>query len=101
MSLWSNSESPSVMVKDHAVKRMMERGIFKSDILEILHHGEMIENYPSDFPYPSCLMFKVVNDKPLHLVAAYNQKDNEIIIITAYIPDENTFDSDFKTRKKN
>lgn len=99
MSLWRH-KSTSVLVKDHAAKRMMERDIFKSDILEVLNEGQEIEQYPDDFPYPSSLLFKIVDNRPIHVVAAFNQKENQIIIITTYIPDEATFESDYITRKK-
>jgi hypothetical protein len=99
MGLW-RYKSTSVLVKDHAARRMMERGIFKSDILEVLNEGKEIEEYPNDFPYPSSLLFKIVDDRPIHIVAAFNRKENQIIIITTYIPDEDTFESDHITRKK-
>jgi len=51
MNRWKD-KSPSVFVKDHAAIRMLERGIFKSDILAVLTEGMVIEDYPDDFPYP-------------------------------------------------
>ena len=100
MSLWKGISGTTVLVKDHAVTRMMERNIFKSDILSVLYDGEVLEDYPTDFPYPSCLMFKIVDSRPIHIVAAYNVTDKQIIVVTAYIPDTSTFESDFKTRKR-
>jgi len=99
MSRWKD-KSPSVTVKDHAARRMLERDILKSDILAVLNEGLEIESYPDDFPYPSSLLFKIVNDRPIHIVAAYNQSENQIIIITTYIPDQDTFEPDHITRKK-
>jgi len=51
-------------------------------------------------PYPSSLLFKIIDNRPIHIVAAYNEKENLIVIITTYIPDEDTFESDYITRKK-
>lgn len=90
----------NLLFKDHAVLRMFERDITKDEIKEIIEHGEVIEEYASDFPYPSSLMFKMINQKPVHIVVAHIESDNQEIIVTVYIPDSTNFESDFKTRKK-
>ena len=60
--------------------------------------GELIEEYPTDYPYPSCLVLgKSVHDKPLHAVIGIG--GGYIWIITAYFPDELKWENDFKTRK--
>lgn len=48
------------MVKDekiqwrgHMLKRMKQRGINISDVLECISNGEIIEQYENDYPYPS------------------------------------------------
>ncbi|MDL1982445.1 MAG: DUF4258 domain-containing protein [Deltaproteobacteria bacterium] len=39
--------------------------------------GEIIEEYPSDRPYPSCLIYgKTFRDDPVHSVWAYNQENH-------------------------
>ena len=83
----------------HALQRMMERGISRSDVKHILLQGEIIEHYPDDHPLPSALFLGFVNDKPLHVVAAIDSETNWCYIITAYRPDTATFENDFKTRK--
>lgn len=90
----------AIIFKDHAVMRMLERGISKQEALEVLNSGEVIEKYNDDFPYPSCLMFKMVNKRPLHIVVAENNSEKQKIIVTVYIPDSANFASDFKTRKQ-
>ena len=99
MSFWRGTATSSITIKDHAVRRMLERNIYKLDILDVLFEGEIIESYADDSPYPSCLIYKKVNEKPIHIVAAYNQLEDEIIIITAYVPDDSHFEIDYKTRK--
>ena len=79
---------------------MFERGISKKDIIEVIEQGEIIEQYKDDYPYPSCLMFKMVNHRPIHVVVENDIGEKKKIIITVYIPDKTTFKSDFKTRKK-
>jgi len=88
-----------VIFKDHAVIRMFERDIAKKEIIEVIEQGEVIERYEDDYPYPSCLIFKMVNNKPIHIVVANNGSENQKIIVTVYIPDNTNFEPDFKTRK--
>jgi len=42
----------------------------------VIFLGEIIEEYPNDYPLPSCLMF--YNDiKPLHVVLSYNETNQK------------------------
>jgi len=45
-------------------------------------------------------MFKFIDQRPIHVVVAENISETQKIIVTVYIPDFTTFESDFKTRKK-
>ena len=59
----------------------------------------MIEEYPDDFPNPSCLVFGyTVNGRILHVVTGCDNM--QIYIMTAYYPDLSKFEDDFKTRRK-
>ena len=61
--------------------------------------GEIIEQYPEDFPFPSCLIFGYTNnDKVLHVVAS--DEGTVSRIITAYFPNNEKFENDLKTRKE-
>ena len=51
-------------------------------------------------PYPSRLVFGWHNLRPLHVVVADNTDDGENIVITAYEPDPEEWEADFKRRKK-
>lgn len=63
-------------------------------------HGEIIENYPDDFPHPSCLIYGyTINDRSvIHVVVSCNREN--VGIITAYFPDSDEFENDLKTRKR-
>lgn len=78
---------------------MMERGIGRSEVKEVLLQGEIIEEYLYDKPFPSALVFGLVRSKPLHVVAALDPKNRVCHIITTYVPDSKHFEPDFKTRK--
>ena len=79
---------------------MLERDISRSDVKEVLLNGELISNYPKDKPFPSALFFKLVNGRPLHVVAAIDSHIGKVFIITAYEPSLEIFKKDFKTRRK-
>ena len=80
--------------------RMLYRDISKADLVSLLTDGEIIEDYPEDFPFPSKLVFKIINNRPLHAVIAFNIEKNEGIVVTLYEADSEHFEPDFKTRKK-
>ena len=88
-----------LIVKQHAAKRMDERGISVSDVEYTIMHGIIIEDYPDDLPYPSCLVLCAeVNGRPIHIVIS---SDGELIhLITAYVPDPNKWDDNFSKRRK-
>ena len=43
----------------HAAKRLEQRGILLKDIIECIKNGEIIEQYPDDYPFPSCLILGI------------------------------------------
>lgn len=83
----------------HVAQRIQERDISRHDVLNCIRTGEIIEDYPEDYPHPSCLVFgSTVNGATLHVVVGY---DFEFIyIITAYYPNILKFEADLKTRKE-
>ena len=84
----------------HCFERMQERDISRADVKNCILNGEIIEDYPNDFPYPSCLIFGyTIKEKVIHVVAG---SDGEYVyIITAYFPNKEKFEDDLKTRKEN
>ena len=82
----------------HSLDRFRERGIHISDIQNVLLYGEIIEQYPDDYPFPSCLELGLsIANRPLHVCCGVG--DNKLWIITAYYPDNSKWESDNKTRK--
>ena len=82
----------------HASARIQERGIERIDVLNCLMHGEIIEDYPDDFPYPSCLVYGyTMNNIIIHTVVGCD--DKYLYVITAYFPNTSKFEKDLKTRK--
>jgi hypothetical protein len=83
----------------HAIERMVERGITDDDVRQVLAEGKEIEGYPADYPYPSRLLLGWCGSRPIHVVAADNTADNEIIIVTVYEPDPDRWEPGFERRK--
>jgi hypothetical protein len=83
----------------HALSRMSQRGFEPADIHFALDNGTIIEQYPDDFPYPSCLIMALIDGRPVHVVAALNDAVQETIIVTVYEPDVQIWDNGFTRRK--
>lgn len=76
------------------------RKIEAEEIEEAICKGTIIEPYPDDPRGSSCLILGFSNpNRPLHVICGRLEED-EILIITAYEPDLNEWESDWKTRKK-
>lgn len=83
---------------DHVMKRLLLRGISQADVLQAIHSGEIIEDYPNDYPYPSCLLLGTdASGKALHVCCG--QGPSEVWMITSYHPDPDEWEADLKTRK--
>jgi hypothetical protein len=89
----------SVTTSLHAFKRMINRKISPEEIRDVVEHGEIIKTYPDDKPYPSLLLFKIVNKRPLHVVVGKNETNSECIIVTVYIAGDEFWQPDYKTKK--
>ena len=83
----------------HIAIRLQERGINPSDIKNCIQTGEVIEQYPDDHPYPSCLVLgSSVANKPLHVVIGFG--NGYLWLISSYFPSLDKWKPDFKTRKE-
>lgn len=88
-----------VITSLHAFRRMFERGIAPADVALVITTGETIKEYPDDKPYASKLIFKMLNNLPLHVVMAKDETGT-CIVITVYIPDTDIWNPDFRTKKQ-
>lgn len=83
----------------HVLRRMVERGIGRSEVFGAIIAGEVIEEYPDDSPYPSALLLGFVEGRPLHVVLAFDEAAPDMYIITAYEPSPDKFEPDWKARR--
>lgn len=84
----------------HAIQQMFARSISKENVKHVIRNGITVINYPDDKPYPSKLMLGFVNERPLHVVLANVKIEKTVIVITAYEPDKNIWQDDFRKRRK-
>ena len=83
----------------HAAKRLEQRGITLNDIIDCIKSGKIIEQYPGDYPFPSCLILGISSaNQILHTVLGSDLKT--LWIITAYHPDPSKWEPDNQTRKE-
>ena len=71
------------------------------EVLQALHAGEIIEEYPEDQPYPSCLIVgRTLTGRALHIVGALVPEESRFFIITTYQPDQDRWEMDFRRRRR-
>jgi hypothetical protein len=58
----------------------------------------VIEEYPDKTPYPSRLILGRYMGRSIHVVAANNVLDEELIVITVYEPDPAEWDAECRKR---
>ena len=91
-------ENGSIRWTGHILKRLMQRGIFQTSVVQAIHSGEIIEQYSDDYPYPSCLLLGTTEaGEALHIVCGIGE--GEVWLITTYHPDPDEWESDLKTRR--
>ena len=89
-----------VRITDHADEEAFDDGLTFDEIYFSVMHGEVIEDYPHDWPYPSCLiMGKNFSGEPIHSVWAYNPANRWTVLITVYRPNPEQW-IDWKMRIK-
>lgn len=84
----------------HALERMMERGISREIVKRVLLSGEIVEEYPDDKPFPTALFLGWFKGEPFHVVTAFDSVSDYCFIVTAYEPDLDHFEPDYRTRRK-
>ena len=93
-------ECESIKWRRHALERMLERSVSRAMVKQVIKYGKVIENYDSDQPFPSKLLFAVIGDIPLHVVLGKDPLTEGCYVITAYSPTNEYFEDDFITRKR-
>ena len=79
-----------IRITNHADEEAEADHLSFDEIFLSVFQGEIIEEYPDDMPYPSCLIYGITfSDNPVHSVWAYNMDSHWAVRITVYRPDPN------------
>jgi hypothetical protein len=84
----------TIVLTEHLLTRMKQRHIRYDDIKQSIAAGEIIEHYPNDYPFPSCL----VNAENMHIVCSISE--GRLFIITAYRPSAVHWEAGGKKRRE-
>jgi len=77
-----------IRITDHADEEAQVDHLSFDEIFFSVFQGEIIEDYPEDTPYPSCLVYgDTFAGVPVHSVWACNQDNQWAVLITVYRPD--------------
>jgi len=84
---------------EHVMQRLIKRNITRREVKAVLMNGTIIEDYPNDYPFPSCLVVGICTpDSYLHVVCGMG--NDRLWIITAYRPDTAIWDDSFTKRRE-
>ena len=87
-----------IFATNHASDHFRQRGISIKDVRNAVNSGEIIEQYPDDYPNPSCLILgKNLRGENIHAVLSDSGTSSKIIM--AYFPDVEKWNDDFKIRR--
>jgi len=77
-----------IRITDHADEEAQADRLSYEEIFFSVMRGELIEEYPTDRPYPSCLIYgESFAGEPIHSVWAYNSETKWAVLVTVYRPD--------------
>ena len=91
-------DKSKVFWTEHASNQILNRGLSREAVFACIDNGEIIENYPSAYPYPACLILGYSENMPIHVCLGIDGLF--VWIITAYEPSLLKFKDDFKTRRE-
>jgi len=79
-----------IRITDHADEETRADDLTFDQVLFSVLQGEIIEDYPSARPYPSCLVYgNTFGGEPVHTVWGYNEENGWAVLVTVYRPDPN------------
>ena len=90
-----------IRITDHADEEAENDKLTFEKIYFSVFNGEIIEDYPDDKPYPSCLIYgETFSGEPVHSVWAFNEQTQWAVLVTVYRPDPDKWIEGRKRRKR-
>ena len=96
-----SAASKGILYLPHAVRQMSrpDRMITTSEVRRAIYIGNVIEDYPEDPRGHSCLIHGHGKDeRPIHVVCS--PKPEFLVIITAYLPNDEEWEDNSSKRKQ-
>ena len=78
--------------------RMADRSISREMVLGSVDRFQIIESYPDDKFLPSYLIYSQSGETIIHILMATDTVDDNVRIVTAYLPDPTRWSDDLKQR---
>lgn len=78
---------------------MFLRRIRQREVRAAVAYGEVINERLYRTPFPTYLFLYFVGCKPIHVVLSYGESTDTGYVVTAYIPDPNLLQADFRRRR--
>jgi hypothetical protein len=90
-----------IRITEHADEEAETDDLTFDEIFFSVSHGEIIEQYLADKPYPSCLICgQTFGGDHIHSVWAFNEDNQWSVLITVYRPDQDRWINFRKRREK-
>ena len=87
-SIIQSIQANRIRITEHADEETQADELTYEEVVFSVFQGEIIEDYPNDRPYPSCLIYgKTFLGEPVHSVWAFNEENKWAVLITVYRPD--------------
>lgn len=89
------------LVKSHAIRHALKEGFDRKHMVEAVLNGSIIEEYPEEQKVLICGRITLLKTTSIYLHVVCEHSDpNYVELVTAYIPDEQEWESPpFKRRK--
>jgi hypothetical protein len=90
-----------ILYLPHAIRQMsrFDRMITVQEVRRVVMRGEIIEDYPNDVRGHSCLLLGAGHlGRSVHVVCS--PKPGFLAVITAYLPEADEWDAEFRIRRR-
>ena len=77
-----NNKAENIIISMQGQMRMHEKGLTIGDVMSVIDSGEIVEEYPDEFPFESCLIMGwSVDGKYMQIVLSMNENNIYLILV--------------------